>query len=379
MNAQPTAPESLPTAQPTFSIRNVLLLAVPLVLISGGVYFYLLSDAKSQAKPLDFLAHIKRALNPSTKLNEGLADTDGDLVADAPTDEKLWLDPDVLVFSVLGPDLEKENERWKDFVVHLEQVTGKKVELVSAVPSQGVSPAHASQQLEQQVADMRDGKTHIASMSTGTVSAAVNEGGIVPLFVMASADGNYGYEMEVIVRAKTDIKKPSDLKGKSISFANVSSHSGFKAPLVILSKEFGLMPERDYLPRFSGDQEHLIQQVAGAKESSQMVDDKIEAAPVASDLLRRMVSRGDADANSFRSIYKSEKFPPACYGVIHQLKPDLVAKIKDAFTNFKWEGTSLGKAYEAADQVKFVPISYKDDWKSVREIEKSLQEMLTPR
>jgi len=73
-------------------------------------------------------------------------------------------------------------------------------------------------------------------------------------------------------------------------------------------------------------------------------------------LLKRLIASGEVDAKAIRTIYESSSFPPACFGYAHQLKPELAEKIKKAFFDFKWKGTSLEKAYAAAGQSKFVPI-----------------------
>jgi phosphonate transport system substrate-binding protein len=41
------------------------------------------------------------------------------------------------------------------------------------------------------------------------------------------------------------------------------------------------------------------------------------------------------------SIYKSQTSPTTGYGVVHNLKPELQAAIKDAFFSFEWDGTKL--------------------------------------
>lgn len=63
---------------------------------------------------------------------------------------------------------------------------------------------------------------------------------------------------------------------------------------------------------------------------------------------------------------------------IKRLQPELAAKIKTAFADFAWSDTSLEKAYAPANQAKFVPISYQQDWPAVREIEERATALLTP-
>src|SRR5262249_16879661 len=135
----------------------------------------------------------------------------------------------------------------------------------------------------------------------------------------------------------------------------------FKAPLMALWKGQKMLPGRDYQPVIATSQEQLIKGVAGKQ---------FEAVAVANDLLKRVVVQEGIDLESFRSIYQSDSYPPACFGYVHNLKPSLAKKVREAFLTFDWKGTSLEKAYKAANQRKFVAVSYKKDWASVREVDR---------
>ena len=78
----------------------------------------------------------------------------------------------------------------------------------------------------------------------------------------------------------------------------------------------------------------------------------------------------------FRSIYKSEPFPPVCFGIPHNLPPELAAKVKQAFGGFNFEGTSVSDVYKGRGLVKFAPVNYKADWKLVREVDANLMRLL---
>jgi hypothetical protein len=56
------------------------------------------------------------------------------------------------------------------------------------------------------------------------------------------------------------------------------------------------------------------------------------------------------------------------------LKPELAEKIKQAFFSFKWEGTTMAAEFNKAEppQEKFMPITYKQHWAVVREIDKAM-------
>lgn len=56
-------------------------------------------------------------------------DADGDMVADAPTNSREWVDPATLVFAYTPVEDPAVYARvWQEFVDHLAKVTGKKVQ-----------------------------------------------------------------------------------------------------------------------------------------------------------------------------------------------------------------------------------------------------------
>jgi phosphonate transport system substrate-binding protein len=341
-------------ASPAFSIRRVLLLLAPVLLLAGIAAAYVVTlEPSAFPYKTKLRGYLRDGLVVPTKLSEGLVDLDGNLVADpAPAADQI--DPPTLVFAVLGSDLEREKAEYADLVKHLEKETGKKVELIAVDDTRPT--------------DLRDGTVHLANLATGSVSTAVNVGGAVPFCVMADEAGKFSYNMEIVVPVKSPITSPKQLKGTDVYFVSVYSLSGFKAPVVTLYEKFQLLPGRDYEPYLQGSQEMLAQGVASGR---------LKAAPVASDLLKRLIAQGRVDGKAIRSIYTSpESFPPACYAYSYRLKPELAKKLTDAFFSFSWEGSTLQKAYSPAGQTKFVRISYKDDWAPVRKMESSALELV---
>lgn len=62
-------------------------------------------------------------------LDQRFTDTDGDMVADTPKDQKLLVDPPVLIFSYTPvEDPAMYAKVWDSFIKHLEKVTGKRVQ-----------------------------------------------------------------------------------------------------------------------------------------------------------------------------------------------------------------------------------------------------------
>src|SRR3546814_12757498 len=84
-----------------------------------------------------------------------------------------------------------------------------------------------------------------------------------------------------------------------------------------------------------------------------------EAAAVANSVMKRMLDREVVEADSIRTIYKSQTFPTTGYGHAHNLHPELVAKIKQAFFTFQWEGSALKEEFAVED--KFVAIYHKSE------------------
>jgi phosphonate transport system substrate-binding protein len=286
---------------------------------------------------------------PRGTLDKAYCDRDGDLVADMPTDPKKLVDPPTIIFSYTPvEDPAVYQKAWDGFIKHMEKVTGKRV---AFYPVQSNAAQYEA---------MRSGRLHVAAVNAGGNPIAVNCAGFVPFAMMASKDNSFGYEMEIIVPADSPIKVPADLKGRKLAFTSPTSNSGYKAPSAILKADFGLEAKKDYEPVFSGKHDNSILGV---------VNKDYEAAAVANSVLQRMAARKVYDQAKLRSIYKSETFPTSGYGYVYNLDPKLVAKVKEAFFSFPWEGSELKKEFQKED--KFIPITFKKDWSVIRKIDEA--------
>src|SRR5262249_33723297 len=164
---------------------------------------------------------------PRGDLDKAYCDRDGDLVADTPTDAKQLINPSTLVFAYTPvEDPAVYAKAWDGFIKYMEQMTGKKV-VFFPVQSNAA-----------EIEAMRSGRLHVAGFNTGSNPIAVNCAGFVPFAIMGNKDGQFGYEMEIIVPADSPIKTPADLKGKKVAFTEPTSNSGYKAPLAILKTDF---------------------------------------------------------------------------------------------------------------------------------------------
>ena len=282
-------------------------------------------------------------------LDKQYCDRDGDLTADLPLDPADWVDPEALIFAftpVEDPAVYKS--AWAGFLDHMSKVTGKKVIFFSV------------QSNAAQLEAMRSGRLHIAGFNTGSNPIAVSCAGFVPFAMMASPDGSYGYEMEIIVPADSDIMSPADIKGRTLTFTSPTSNSGNKAPSALLKSEFGLVKDVDFKTNFSGKHDNSVLGIA---------NNDYEVAPVANSVMRRMVDREAVDPSKIRTIYKSQTFPTTGYGLAHNLDPTLAAKIHQAFFTFEWEGSALKEEFGKSGEGKFISIVHKFDWDVIRKID----------
>ena len=287
----------------------------------------------------------------SAQLSPRYQDLNADLVADLPSDPAHWRDPSILIFAytpVEDPAL--YSRVWDEFIAHVEEATGKEVRFFPV------------QSNAAQLEALRAGRLHIAGFNTGSTPVAVNCTGFVPFAMMAAADRSYGYEMEIITFPESGISSGADLKGRQLAFTAPTSNSGFKAPSTLLHNEFGLVAGTDYRSVFSGSHDNSILGV---------VNGDYEAAAVANEVLKRMQGRDVVNASQYRSIYKSLTFPTTAYGVSHNLTPELANRIREAFFSFNWEGSALQREFADAGMAQFIPITYQEHWRVVREIDEA--------
>jgi phosphonate transport system substrate-binding protein len=280
-------------------------------------------------------------------LDKQYCDRNRDQVADLPLDPKDWVNPDTIIFSYTPvEDPAIYAKVWDGFIKHMSEVTGKKVVFF---PVQSYAAQYEA---------MRSGRLHIAGVNTGGNPVAVSCAGLVPFAMMASKDGSYGYEMEIIVPTGSDIKSPSDIKGRTLALTSPTSNSGNKAPSALMKSEFGLVKDTDFKTVFSGKHDNSVLGIANKD---------YEVAAVANSVMNRMFDRKVVTPDQITSIYKSATFPTTGYGHAHNLHPEVAARIKQAFFTFKWEGSDLQKEFKK--EGRFVGIHHKSDWDVIRKID----------
>jgi len=409
-----SAPSSSTTPAPVrggVHVARLVVIALLLGAIGAAVYLYFFLRPTPPPDERLALRGYLQSLAKYGKFGDGLADADGDLVADAPKDGK-FVTPTTLTFTeVAGDNPEANAVVWEPFLRHLEQKSGLKTEYLSLLSPGQAGPVEAVaapadpreegqtsgpvllQTVEQQIDALRSGRLHVAAFSTGQVPMAVNAAGFRPLFAPADADGSFSYEMKVIVPSDSPAKDVKDLKGKTVAFVSLSSNSGAKAPIVRFKEKFGLTVWDDYQYVIAGTHDAAIFGVCVGRDAANLLANpkasaeakdaarrkpgaKYDAACVASDLLARLVASGEVKEGEFRVLHAEGPFPALCFGVGHALHPDLVKKIEEAFETFPFAGNSVADKYKAAGRVKFGRVDYKKDWAAVRDIDDKLPEAI---
>ncbi|WP_371260707.1 phosphate/phosphite/phosphonate ABC transporter substrate-binding protein [Martelella sp. AD-3] len=284
-------------------------------------------------------------------LDSRYTDADGDLIADIPSDPAELVDPSVLIFAYTPvEDPAVYAEAWADFLAHMEEVTGKRVQFFPV-------DSNAAQ-----IEAMRAGRLHVAGFNTGSNPLAVACAGFRPFTMMAAEDGSFGYEMELITYPGSGIEDVEDIKGKTLAFSSETSNSGYKAPSAILKSEYGMEAGTDFEATFSGKHDNTILGVANKD---------YPAGAIANSVRKRMLARDVISDDQIEIIYTSQTFPTTGYGVAHNLTPALQDKIKEAFASFEWEGSSLEEEFSKSGEAQFIPITFKNNWAVIRQIDEA--------
>ncbi len=286
---------------------------------------------------------------PHGDLDARYCDVDGDLVADVPVRD--FIDPRALIFAYTPvEDPAVYRDVWSEFLDHLQTVTGKRV-VFFPVQSNAA-----------QIEAMRSGRLHVAGFNTGSTPLAVNCAGFVPFSMMAAGDGSFGYEMELITYPGSGIETVEGVKGRTIAFSSPTSNSGFKAPSAMLESEFGLVGERDYQFTFSGKHDNTLLGV---------VNKDYEAGAIANSVKERMIARGVISPDAVTVLYRSQTFPTTAFGHVNNLAPALAEKVRLAFSTFDWTGTKLLAEFKQSGEEQFIPITYKQYWEVIRNIDRA--------
>jgi phosphonate transport system substrate-binding protein len=126
------------------------------------------------------------------ELDTMYCDANKDLVADVPTDSKKWKNPSTIVFTYTPVEDPAVYENiFKPFTTYLAKCLDKKVVFYQV------------QNNAAEIEAMRSGRLHVGGFSTGPTAFAVNLAGAIPFAVKGSEKEFQGYNLIVVVKARS--------------------------------------------------------------------------------------------------------------------------------------------------------------------------------
>jgi len=144
--------------------------------------------------------------------------------------------------------------------------------------------------------------------------------------------GTVNNSVFITCASREDIQSIADLRGMTAAFVSPTSTSGFIFPVYHLTSTLGLNPDlitnQGYFfdtVTFTGGHEHNIFGVGFGD---------FDAAAIGGMFLENMEERGLIDAADFRVIAQTEAVPDPAYIVRSALGADLIARIREFFTQF---------------------------------------------
>ena len=285
-------------------------------------------------------------------LDDIYCDANQDLLADR---SKAGLNPERIVLAISSvEDANTAKRTYGPLIDHLGSCLKKEIEFYPPVREGAILDGQ------------RNGTIHIGQYSTGATLYAVNFAGAIPFAGkgQAAVGRSDTYTLKLLVRTDSPAKQVTDLKGKKVAHTTQTSNSGNLAPRALFPK-LGLAPDTDYKVEFSGGHDKSLM---GLKLGL------YDGAAVASDVMDRMLAKGEIKVNEFRVLYESEHFPTDAFAMSSKLDPALQEKISKCFYDFRFP-ESMSRSLEGNN--RFFPLDYRKDWNLVRLIAKASGNMPT--
>jgi phosphonate transport system substrate-binding protein len=134
--------------------------------------------------------------------------------------------------------------------------------------------------------------------------------------------GNAVYYSGIYARADAGMEKLEDLKGKSLAVGDPNSTSSFNFPFAMVMAA-GIDPAKDL--------SKII--IAGSHTNSiaSLKEGRVDAAAASFNAWEKAVKKGVIDPSKFKVLAKSEGIPNPPLAMNTKLKPELKAKLKEAF------------------------------------------------
>lgn len=213
--------------------------------------------------------------------------------------------------------------RWKPGVEYLSDQLGIEVVLRTASDYAGIIEAMAA------------GKVEFGWIGGAGYAVAydIMDQNVEPLVMDVSSKGKLGYYSIIIVKGDSSYNSLEDLKGKSLSFTDPNSTSGYMVSSTALGKMGYLDKKNSFFSRtgFSGSHENGVVAVLNGTYDAAVTwaYDKTEGNHT------RMAKKGMIKPSDIRIIWWSPLIPNSPFCAIKSLPEDLKQKFKSAMLNFE--------------------------------------------
>jgi phosphonate transport system substrate-binding protein len=253
-------------------------------------------------------------------------------------------DPDTLKVALLPDEnaatIIKNNQGLKTY---LENKLGKKIDLVVTTDYSSMIEA------------MRFGRLDLAYFGPLSYTLAKSKSEI-EAFAARKKKGATTYHSVVIGNTDKGVTDLSTVKGKDVAYGDTASTSSHLIPKSIF-RTAGLMEGKDYKEHFLGAHDAVAMAVQRGTAA---------AGGLSKPIFESLVARGLVSKDKVKVLQVSAPFPQYPWTMRSNLKPELKAKIKDAF--YSLNDKAILKPFKAEG---FAPISDKD-YDVVRNLQKSL-------
>lgn len=238
------------------------------------------------------------------------------LISAARAQDPSW--PKEITFALLSTESAAEIvRRWGPILVQLEKDLNVKVKSAAATDYRGTIEALKFRKAE---------VGHLGPKSY--VEASTNNyANVEPIAQLQLANGSLGYRSCLIVHADSDIFSPEDMAGKTFSFNDPNSTSGYLVPSAFFLMEMGIDPKKHFSKlTFSGSHEASILAVANRK---------VDIASTNLPDLQQLTREGKIQRGALRVIWVSKLIPNDPIVVRRDLPANLRQAIQESLLTMR--------------------------------------------
>lgn len=311
--------------------------------VIASVAAYSIHQKSLYAYQQDLLGFKGLSERPANSLDERYRDADGDLLADSPAAPSECIDPEPLVLAhYLGDDEGVLRVDWESLREMLTARTGKIVTLQPYLHT------------PDEIAAVAEGEIHLVAAHSAEIPSLVNTAGLVPFAELGTAERADGNRLVIAVGPQSTADSLEELRGGTLICTEPGSVTGYRAAIIAIYMETGMVPGADYDIYFSHKHERSIRGLAVGK---------FPFVALSHDVIERMLEESRIKSSEFRILYESRPLPRLTIGHAHQLDPKIRDSITSAVLNFENAATDDNRP------LRFVAIDYKTDYDFARRLD----------